>query len=261
VKQSNKTQSIMPAPHTTETSMKCLVVIPTYNEAENIRVVLQDLLELETPVDILVVDDGSPDGTGDLVAAHPQFAKRVFLIRRPRKSGFAGACKAGYQWSLQKGYDECGTMDADLSHDPKDVPRLIAALQRGAEIAVGSRYLDGIRIINWPMWRLLLSWFAGVYARAVCGIPMTDPTSGFKMISKKALRSVNFSRCSADGYGFQLELHFFAWRAGCKLEEIPIIFTERKRGASKMSNWTVVEAMLTVLALGLRRLVRRRSGS
>ena len=249
----------MPAPHTTETQLNCLVVIPTYNEAENIGVMLQNLLELETPVDILVVDDGSPDGTGDLVAAHPQFGKRVFLITRPRKSRFAGACKAGYQWGLQSRYDACGTMDADLSHDPKDVPRLIAALQRGAEMAVGSRYFDGIRIINWPMWRLLLSWFAGVYARALCGIPMTDPTSGYKMISKKALQSVDFSRCSANGYGFQLELHFFVWWAGCKVEEIPIIFTERRRGASKMSNWTVVEAMLTVPALGLRRLVRVQS--
>jgi dolichol-phosphate mannosyltransferase len=253
----------MSALHTAETPLKCLVVIPTYNEAENIRIVLQDLLELETPVDILVVDDGSPDGTGDLVASHPQFGKRVFLLRRPRKSGFARACKAGYQWGLQNGYDTCGTMDADRSHDPKDVPLLIAALQRGAEIAVGSRYLGGIRIINWPMRRLLLSWFAGVYARALCGIPMTDPTSGFKMMSRKALQSVDFSRCSADGYGFQLELHFFAWRAGCKLEEVPIVFTERKRGASKMSKWTAIEAMLTVPALGLRRLAAssRRSSS
>ncbi|PYJ48516.1 MAG: hypothetical protein DME87_12525 [Verrucomicrobia bacterium] len=150
-------------------------------------------------------------------------------------------------------------MDADRSHDPKDVPLLIAALQRGAEMAVGSRYLDGIRILDWPMRRLLLSWFAGVYARALCGIPMTDPTSGFKMISKKALQSVDFSRCSADGYGFQLELHFFVWQAGCKLEEVPIVFTERKRGVSKMSKRTLIEAMLTVLALGLRRLARVRS--
>jgi dolichol-phosphate mannosyltransferase len=244
----------MPALHTTGTPLKCLLVIPTYNEAENIRPVLQDLLELETPVDILVVDDGSPDGTGDLVASHPQFGKRVFLLRRPRKSGFAGACKAGYQWGLENEYDACGTMDADRSHDPKDVPLLIAALQRGAEMAVGSRYLGGIRIINWPMRRLLLSWFAGVYARALCRIPMTDPTSGFKMISKKALQSVDFSRCSADGYGFQLELHFFGWQAGCKLEEVPIVFTERKGGTSKMSKRTVIEAMLTVLALGVRRL-------
>jgi len=249
----------MPAPHTAGAPLKCLLVIPTYNEAENIRVVLQDLLELETPVDILVVDNGSPDGTGGLVARHPQFGKRVFLLRRPRKSGFAGACKAGYQWSLENGYDTCGTMDADRSHDPKDVPLLIAALQRGAEMAVGSRYLDGIRIINWPMRRLLLSWFGGVYARALCGIPMTDPTSGFKMISKKALQSVDFSRCSADGYGFQLELHFFVWQAGCKVEEVPIVFTERKRGVSKMSKRTVIEAMLTVLALGLCRLARVRS--
>ncbi len=234
--------------------MKSLIIIPTYNEAVNIGLMLDALTALEIPLDVLVVDDGSPDGTGDLVECHPQFGKRVSLLRRPRKSGFAGACKAGYQWGLDHGYDACGTMDGDRSHDPKDVPRLIAAVEKGAGIAVGSRYCDGIRVINWPMRRLLLSWFAGIYARALCGIPMTDPTSGFKMISRKTLESIDLSLCSANGYGFQLELHFFALRNGGRCQDVPIIFTARAHGASKMSRRIILEAAWTGVALCLRRL-------
>jgi dolichol-phosphate mannosyltransferase len=147
-------------------------------------------------------------------------------------------------------------MDADRSHDPNDVPRLVAALAEGADLAVGSRYRDGIRIINWPLGRLLLSSCSGVYVRTLCAIPMTDPTSGFKMVSRKALAALDMGLCTAQGYGFIVEFHFDAWRRGFRIEEVPIIFTERQRGASKMSKKIIVESALTVLKLAARRLFR-----
>ena len=218
---------------------------------------LQLLLANVPPVDILVVDDDSPDGTGNLVESHPEFGRRVFLLKRPRKSGYAGACKEGFHWGYDRGYDACGTIDADRSHDPSDVPLLIAALERGADIALGSRYRDGIRIINWPLRRLLLSSFAGLYVRTLCGISLTDPTSGFKMVARKTLGTIGFDRCTADGYGFITEFHFFAWRAGCQFTEVPIIFTERREGASKMSKRIIFESAWTVLKLSASRLLPR----
>ena len=230
-----------------------LIVIPAYNEADNIDSLLDDLLVCPE-LDILVVDDDSPDKTGDHVKRHPQFDKRIFLLSRPRKSGFASTCKDGYQWGVACGYAACGTMDADRSHDPRDVVRLIEAIKEGAQMAVGSRYCGGIRIINWPMRRLLLSWFAGVYTRALCRIPMTDPTSGFKMISREILEAIDWHLCSADGYGFQIELHFYGLHNGTKLREVPIVFTEREQGVSKMSKRIVFEAMITVVTLALYRM-------
>lgn len=229
--------------------MKFLVIIPTYNEAANIQNALHALMQHEACVHALVVDDGSPDGTAALVKAAPQFGHRIFIMERAPKSGFAGACKAGYLWALEHGYDACGTMDGDLSHDPADVPRLINAIREGAGLAIGSRYCNGIRIINWPMRRLLLSWFAGVYARALCGVPLSDPTSGFKMIARPALERLDLSSFSAEGYGFQLELHCSAYRRGIKCVDVPIVFTERAQGQSKMSMRIIIEAAFTVLKL------------
>ena len=246
---------IMDDPHLKNCSQCFLVVIPVYNEDTNIGSILDELLLLSPAVDIVVVDDDSPDGTGGIVKRHPQFDRRIFLLSRPRRSGFAGACKEGYQWGLARGYAACGTMDADRSHDPKDVLALIDAIQQGAQMAVGSRYCGGIRIINWPMRRLLLSWFAGVYTRALCRIPMTDPTSGFKMISRQILDAMDWTLCSAEGYGFQIELHFFALRNGARIREVPIVFTERQQGASKMSKRIVIEATLTVMGLAFYRLL------
>jgi len=233
---------------------KYLLTIPTYNEAVNIGGMLRELLALTPPVDVLVVDDDSPDGTGATVESHPEFGRRVFLLKRPRKSGYAGACKAGLRWGCERGYEACGTIDADSSHSPNDIPLLIAALEQGADVAVGSRYLGGIRIINWPLSRLLLSSFAGLYVRTFCGLPMTDPTSGFKMVSRRVLETVDISRGAADGYGFIIEFHFFAWRCGCCIKEVPIVFTERRQGASKMSKRIIFESAWTVLKLAALRL-------
>ena len=233
--------------------MKTLMIIPTYNEAVNIPILLEQLLAVTGNLDVLVVDDGSPDGTGALVEKHAEFGRRVHLLKRPPKSGYAGAVREGFQWGLARDYAACGSMDADRSHDPAEVPRLIGMLEQGADLAVGSRYLNGIRIINWPLSRLLLSSFAGFVTRLFCGIRMTDPTSGFKMASRRLLETVDFSHFKTEGYGFIVELNFFAGRAGFKIEESAIIFTERQLGVSKMSKKIIVESALTVLKLALLR--------
>jgi dolichol-phosphate mannosyltransferase len=243
----------MPEPDAEPSSKKCLVVIPTYNEAENIVILLDRLLALPIAVDAIVVDDASPDGTADLAAKHAGYGKRVFVIKRPRRIGYASAVKEGFLWGSDKGYDICASMDADLSHDPRDVPSLIAAIDKGADLAIGSRYCGGIRIINWPLRRLLLSFFAGVYTRTLCGLPVSDPTSGFKAVTTRVIKAVDFSLCSADGYGFIVEFHFFVWRKGFRIVEVPIIYTDRRGGVSKMSRRIILESAWTVLKLAARR--------
>ena len=201
-----------------------------------------------------MVDDGSPDGTAGKVRRHVGFGKKVHLMERQGKAGLGSAYRAGFKWALEKGYDAVVEMDADLSHDPADVPRLLAALVEGADVAVGSRYLNGIRILNWPQSRLWISTFGGWYARTLTGLPMTDPTSGFKAIRRRVLEGLDWDRFTAQGYGFQIELHFFAWQAGFKIQEVPIVFTERRQGDSKMSPQIAKEAALRVLQLAVRRI-------
>ena len=233
---------------------KPLVVLPTYNEAEMIQLALDEVLGKASNVDVLVVDDGSPDGTAGKVRSHSMYGKRVHILERPGKAGLGSAYRAAFQWALKMGYDAVVEMDADLSHDPADVPRLLAALSEGADMAVGSRYLNGIRILNWPQSRLWISTFGGYYARSLTGLPMTDPTSGFKAIRRRVLEDLNWEKFTAQGYGFQVELHFFAWQAGFKIVEVPIIFTERREGNSKMSAQIGIEAAKRVLQLSVRRI-------
>jgi dolichol-phosphate mannosyltransferase len=233
---------------------KPLVILPTYNEVEMIHAVLDEILIKVPKVDILIVDDGSPDGTANKAKDHAAFMKRVHIMERPGKAGLGSAYRAGFNWALEKGYDAVVEMDADLSHDPADVPRLLAALSDGADMAVGSRYLNGIRILNWPQSRLLISTFGGWYARCLTGLPMTDPTSGFKAIRSKVLENLDWEKFTAQGYGFQVELHFFAWQSGFKIQEVPIVFTERRQGSSKMSPEIAKEAAVRVIQLGLRRI-------
>jgi dolichol-phosphate mannosyltransferase len=233
---------------------KSLVILPTYNEVEMIQTALDEILLKAPRVDILVVDDGSPDGTAKKVKGHPAFMKRVHILERPGKAGLGFAYRAGFQWAMEKEYDVVVEMDADLSHDPADVPRLLVALSDGADMAVGSRYLNGIRILNWPQSRLLISTFGGWYARCLTGLPMTDPTSGFKAIRRKVLENIDWEKFTAQGYGFQVELHFFTWQSGFKIQEVPIVFTERRQGSSKMSPQIAKEAAVRVLQLGLRRI-------
>ena len=229
---------------------RALVILPTYNEAASLIQVVDALLSLPSAVNILVVDDSSPDGTADLAKNHPAFEKRLFLLLRPGKQGLATAYKEGFQWGLKQGYDVCKEMDSDLSHDPKDIPRLLHTIEQGADMAIGSRYLQGISVINWPLRRLLVSICAGIYTRVISGLPLTDPTGGFKAIHRDVLEHLSWDEVKSDGYGFQIEVSFLAYKSGFRIEEIPIIFTERRDGESKFSFGIAVEAALRVLQLG-----------
>ena len=241
------------------TDATVLVVVPVYNEAANVAKLIDALLSLPVRVDVLIVDDNSPDGTGELVRRHPAFSDRAFLLTRVGERGFAKACRDGFQWGVERGYAVCVEMDADFSHDPADVPRLLAVIEDGADIALGSRYVDGIRVINWPARRLLLSLFAGCYTRFLSGVALSDPTSGFKAVRSRVLRSTDWSQFTADGYGFIIEFHFHAARQGFRISEVPIVFTERRRGASKMSFKIMLESALRVLRLATYRATHWRS--
>ncbi len=229
-----------------------LVLIPTYNEAPNIPSLLDKILAADPRLTILVIDDASPDGTGDRVRAHPAFGDRVHLLARSAKLGLGSAYRAGFQWAIDHGHDAILEIDADHSHDPADIPRLLATLEGGADAAVGSRYLGGTRVVNWPRHRLFLSTFATHYARALTGLPLTDATSGFKAIRTSALRSIPRDTLRADGYGFQIELHWLLWKSGHILKEIPITFTERRSGQTKMSFAIALEAALLIPRLAIR---------
>lgn len=234
-----------------------LIVIPTYNESESILTLLKEILESDSRIETLIVDDASPDGTADMVEKH--FSQRVHVLRRKGKLGYASACREGFQWALQKEkkYDAVLIMDADGSHNPKDIPTLLQKLESGADIAAGSRYLDGVRVLNWPMSRLLLSAGGGVYVRCLTGLPLTDPTSGFKAIRRDALEKLKWSDFTSEGYSFNVETYYFAWKKGFKIIEAPIIFTERRSGKSKMTLHIMIEAALRVLKLALLRPFRR----
>jgi dolichol-phosphate mannosyltransferase len=233
---------------------KFLVILPTYNEGETIQHVLEEVQTKAPGAEILVVDDNSPDGTAAKVKQTPNFGKKVHLLERPGKAGLGSAYKEGFQWALKRGYDAVVEMDADLSHDPADVPKLLQALADGADMAVGSRYLNGVRVLNWPQSRLWVSSFGGWYARMLTGLPMTDPTSGFKAIRRRVLEGLDWDKFTAQGYGFQIEIHFLAWQGGFRIQEVPIVFTERREGQSKMSPQIAQEAALRVLQLALRRI-------
>jgi dolichol-phosphate mannosyltransferase len=228
---------------------KAVVVIPTYNERESINKALDLVLGLPRKLDVLVVDDGSPDGTAEVVRSRPEFNKRVFLLTGKGKAGLGTAYRRGFQWALKNGYEAAVEMDADLSHDPADIPRLLAALESGSHIAVGSRYLGGISVLNWPQSRLLVSTFGGFYVRTLTALPMSDPTSGFKAIRVEVLRDLDWEKVQAEGYAFQIELHHTAWKQGYIIKEVPIVFTERREGDSKMSTAISLEAAWRVLRL------------
>jgi dolichol-phosphate mannosyltransferase len=231
-----------------------VVVIPTYNERESINKAIDLVLGLPRKADVLVVDDGSPDGTAGVVRARPEFNKRIFLLEGKGKAGLGTAYRRGFQWAVKNGYQAAVEMDADLSHDPADIPKLLEALEQGSHIAVGSRYLGGISVLNWPQSRLFISTFGGFYVRTLTALPMSDPTSGFKAIRRRVLQDLDWEKFTAQGYGFQVELHFFAWQAGFKIVELPIIFTERREGSSKMSAQIALEAAKRVLQLSVRRI-------
>ena len=239
-----------------------LIVMPTYNERENLPRMAQQLLQLPVKVDLLIVDDNSPDGTGqladDLAAQHPE----IHVLHRAEKNGLGRAYLAGFKWALDRNYEFVFEMDGDFSHNPNDIPVLLAAAQ-DADLVLGSRYINGIRIINWPLSRLMLSKGAAAYVKIITGLPMTDPTGGYKCFRRRALAALNLGAVQSNGYSFQIELTHQLWRQGYRIAEVPIIFTERVQGHSKMSGHIVREALWMVWRLwfqnGCRRQPRRAS--
>ncbi|HBQ60004.1 MAG TPA: dolichyl-phosphate beta-D-mannosyltransferase [Balneolaceae bacterium] len=235
-------------------SADTIIIVPTYNESHNIERLIDRLMELRNKVDVLVIDDGSPDGTADKVKlAQEKYEDRIALIEREGKLGLGTAYVRGFQYALEKGYERMCEMDADFSHDPDDADRLIDAVKAGeADVAVGSRYANGISIINWPLSRLILSYGANIYARTITGLPIFDTTAGFKCIRREVLETISIDRIKSNGYAFQIELHFRAWKAGFKLKEVSIVFREREEGVSKMSKAIVREAIWRVWTLKFR---------
>jgi dolichol-phosphate mannosyltransferase len=228
---------------------RALVIVPTYNERENIRRLVANVLVQDERLEMLVVDDGSPDGTGALVEEIRATEPRVHVLHRERKLGLGTAYLAGFRWALERGYDFVFEMDADFSHDPAHLPQFLDAIE-GADLVLGSRYRDGkVTVVNWPIARLLLSYFANVYARAVTGLPLFDATGGFKCFRRKVLEAIDLSDVRSNGYAFQIEMSFRAWRRGFRIVELPIVFHDRTEGESKMSGNIVREAVFMVWRL------------
>lgn len=225
-----------------------LVIIPTYNERDNLPPLAGRLLSLPARVELLVVDDNSPDGTGrladELAAKHP----KIHVLHRPTKSGLGRAYCDGFAWALERDYEFIFEMDGDFSHNPNDIPGFLAAAQT-SDLVLGSRYCNGIRVINWPLSRLMLSMFAGMYVRIITGMPFSDPTGGFKCFRRRALQSIDLAHVRSNGYSFQIELTHKIWRQGLTVTEVPIIFTDRFQGSSKMSRAIVHEAVFMVWRL------------
>ena len=230
-----------------------LVVIPTYNERTNIPLLVPAILLQDPRLEVLVVDDNSPDGTGQLADDLARADARVHVLHRPAKAGLGKAYLAGFRWALDHGYDYVFEMDADFSHDPKFLPEFLRAVE-DADLVIGSRYKAGVNVINWPMSRLLLSIGANQYARIVTGLPLDDSTGGFKCFRRRVLEAIALDRVKSNGYSFQIEMSFLAWKKGFRLREIPIVFTDRVEGQSKMSKKIVREAIWMVWWLRLRSL-------
>lgn len=225
-----------------------IVVVPTYNERENLPQVVRRLMALPVPVDLLVVDDNSPDGTGQLADQFAAENPRIHVLHRAEKNGLGRAYCAGFAWALQRGYEFILEMDGDLSHNPDDIPAFLAAAEK-ADLVLGSRYSNGIRVINWPLNRLMLSLAAAKYVQIITGMPFSDPTGGFKCFRRGTLAQIDLEAIHSNGYSFQIELSHIVWRRGLKVAEVPIIFTDRFHGRSKMSGGIVREALLMVWRL------------
>lgn len=234
-----------------------LVIIPTYDERDNIERLIPDVLQQDDRLDVLVVDDASPDGTGELVEAMAAENPRIHVIRRGGKLGLGTAYLDGFRWGLERGYAFLFEMDADFSHDPRHLPEFLAAIE-DYDVVLGSRYLEGrVTVVNWPIGRLLLSYFANVYARVVTGLPVADATGGFKCFRREVLEAIDLSRVESEGYAFQIEMSLRAWKKGFKLGEIPIVFADRDIGESKMSRKIIWEAVWRVWRLRFLDLIGR----
>ena len=235
-----------------------LVIIPTYNEKENIEAIIRTVFSLPKPFHILVVDDGSPDGTGDMVKRlQPEYPEALFLLERTQKSGLGRAYIAGFEWALQRDYEYVIEMDADFSHNPEDLSRLYdACAGGGADVAVGSRYKTGVNVVNWPMGRVLMSYFASKYVRFVTGMNIADTTAGFVCYHRRVLETIGLDKIHFVGYAFQIEMKFTAYKYGFKIVEVPIVFVNRELGVSKMNSGIFGEALTGVFQLKWRSFFR-----
>lgn len=232
---------------------KAVVIIPTYNEKENVSRIIDAVFNLKQDYHVLIIDDNSPDGTGQIVKEkQPASDGKLHIVERKGKLGLGTAYIKGFEWSLENGYDYVFEMDADFSHNPEDLPRLLEACQKGADLAIGSRYVSGVNVVNWPIGRVLMSYFASKYVRVVTGLKIADTTAGFKCYSRKVLEAINFEQIRFKGYAFQIEMKFTAWQLGFKLVEVPIVFTDRTAGTSKMSGGIFNEAVWGVLSMKMR---------
>jgi len=235
---------------------KTLVVTPTYNEAENIEKLIAEVFAQGEGIDILIVDDNSPDGTGDIVENLQSGNSRIHLLRRPSKMGLGTAYVAGFKFALDRGYDFIFEMDADFSHNPKEIPNFLSRMKE-CDVTLGSRYRNGVRVVNWPIRRLILSYSANLYTRIITGLPVRDATSGYKCFKRNVLESIDLDKVRSNGYAFQIEMIFLAWKKGFRVCELPIIFVDRRSGVSKMSRRIVYEAAFMVWKLKLRSILKR----
>lgn len=231
-----------------------VVIIPTYNEKENAEAVIRKVMALSPAFDVLIVDDGSPDGTADIVKSlQVEFTGRLHLLERKEKNGLGTAYIAGFRWCLEKNYAYIFEMDADFSHNPEDLPRLLDACTRdGAGLAVGSRYITGVNVVNWPISRVIMSYYASVYVRFITGMTIRDATAGFVCYTRSTLESIDLDKIKFKGYAFQIEMKFKVWKKGIRIVEVPIIFTDRTRGTSKMSKKIFREAFFGVIELKIK---------
>ena len=238
-----------------------VVIIPTYNEIENIRAIIRAVTSLEKPLDVLIIDDGSPDGTADAVKElmQTELQGRLHLKERKGKLGLGTAYICGFKWAIEHGYDYIVEMDADFSHNPNDLPRLYAACHdEGFDVAVGSRYITGVNVVNWPIGRVLMSYYASAYVRTILGISLRDTTAGFVCYRREVLETIDLDKIRFKGYAFQIEMKYSAIRLGFKIKEVPVIFVNRELGTSKMSGGIFSEALFGVIRLRLGNITRRK---
>ena len=238
---------------------KKLVIIPTYNEIDNIEAIIRKVMSLDGGYDILIIDDGSPDGTADVVEKlQEEFGRRLNLIERSGKLGLGTAYLTGFRWALDQGYDYIFEMDADFSHNPDDLPRLLSACKdEGADLSIGSRYCNGVSVVNWPIGRILISYFASKYVRTILNVNIYDSTAGFKCYTRRVLETLDLDAVRMKGYGFQIEMKYSAYKLGFKIKEVPVIFVNRQLGASKMSSGIFGEAFWGVMLLRFRKIKPR----
>ncbi|MCX7735125.1 MAG: polyprenol monophosphomannose synthase [Candidatus Kapabacteria bacterium] len=227
---------------------KSIIVIPTYNEVDNISRLIDTIFNIKSDIDILIVDDNSPDGTAEVVSKMMIKDSRIHLIRRPGKMGLGTAYCDGFKYALDKGFEFIFEMDADFSHNPEDIPRFLETIH-DYDLVIGSRYVSGVNVVNWPLKRLILSYGANLYTRIITGMPVYDATGGFKCFRAEALKKIDLNKIKSNGYGFQIEMNFRLWKSGARLKEIPIIFIDRRSGVSKMNKKIIYEAIFLVWKL------------